>query len=110
MDSASASSLRSRPSLRRSVSASSSSSASAAAPPSAVADDQQEDRRKAVQKVLEQCLRALEVLGEGTDPSSDSPGRESTSLSEEEMEEAEESCNRSSTDAGYETDEVKGFD
>ena len=74
---------------------------------SLVEADLQEDRRKAVQKVLQQCLRALEVLGEESDPKSDSATEEaSTLIEEEEMDEAGELSNRSSTDTGYETDEV----
>lgn len=69
--------------------------------------DLQEDRRKAVQKVLQQCLKALEVLGEESDPRSDSATEEASILiEEEEMEETGELSNRSSTDTGYETDEV----
>jgi hypothetical protein len=100
MDSSSASSTRPQPS--RSLS-----SSSAAASP-LVEAELQEDRRKAVQKVLHQCLRALEVLGEEADPRSDSATEEaSTLIEEEEMEETGELSNRSSTDTGYETDEIR---
>lgn len=107
MDSSAASSTRPRPSV--SLSRSLSSSAVAAAASSLEVEvDSQEDRRKAVQKVLHQCLRALEVLGEEGDLGSDSTAGEASALTEEEeMEEAGESSNRSSIDTGYETDEVR---
>lgn len=104
MASSPASSTRPQPS----GSVSSSCAAAEASSSSLVEADLQEDRRKAVQKVLQQCLRALEVLGEESDSKSDSPSEEaSTLIEEEEMEEAGELSNRSPTDTGYETDEIR---
>jgi hypothetical protein len=105
MDPSAAPSSRHRPSLsfNRSLSASSAAAAAAAS----VETDSQESRRKAVHKVLQQCLRALEGLG-GADLGSDSTTGDASALTEEdEMEGAGESSNRSSTDTGYETDEVR---
>ncbi|KAJ1700566.1 hypothetical protein LUZ63_000345 [Rhynchospora breviuscula] len=90
-----------RPILRRSLSSSSVGT-------SVVVGEQQEDRRKAVQKVLQQCMRTLEQLGEEADLSSDSQAEGSSAVTEEEeMEESGDSSNRSSTDTGYETDEIR---
>ncbi|KAJ4801728.1 RING finger protein [Rhynchospora pubera] len=92
-----------RPILRRSLS-----SSSVGASSSVVVGEQQQDRRIAVQKVLQQCMRVLEQLGEETDLSSDSPAQGSSAgTEEEEMEQTGDSSNRSSTDTGYETDEIR---
>ncbi|KAJ4745179.1 RING finger protein [Rhynchospora pubera] len=91
-----------RPILRRSLSSSSVGASSV------VVGEQQQDRRIAVQKVLQQCMRVLEQLGEETDLSSDSPAQGSSAgTEEEEMEQTGDSSNRSSTDTGYETDEIR---
>jgi hypothetical protein len=108
MDSQAASSGRPRPNLSFNQSLSSSAAASEVASASSVETDSPESRRKAVQKVLQQCLKALEGLGEEADLGSDSTtGDASALVVEEEMEEGGESSNLSSTDTGYETDEVK---
>ncbi|KAJ4761050.1 RING finger protein [Rhynchospora pubera] len=92
-----------RPILRRSLSSSSVGTSS-----SVVVGEQQQDRRIAVQKVLQQCMRVLEQLGEETDLSSDSQAQGSSAgTEEEEMEQTGDSSNRSSTDTGYETDEIR---
>ncbi|KAJ4813509.1 RING finger protein [Rhynchospora pubera] len=91
-----------RPILRRSLSSSSVGASSV------VVGEQQQDRRIAVQKVLQQCMRVLEQLGEETDLSSDSQAQGSSAgTEEEEMEQTGDSSNRSSTDTGYETDEIR---
>lgn len=76
-----------------------------AAAATAVVTDLHDSRRKAMRMVLLQCLRAVDGGGEETDLGSDLSAGEGSGVTEEE--EMEELFNRSSTDNGYDTDEIR---